>query len=620
MATIRRLYAYAASLAALEVWLWSLVSLLTKALKGNAWQRPENLAGALAGFLIGLPVFALHWRWVQREAASEPEERASAVRAWALYLALALTWGMVFHAAAALLGRALETALPLPVGARLFPDIGWARATALLLVYAPVGWYFSRVLAADSAAPAEARATARRWYRLVWLSYGLVWLALGLQQTLTVFAPPPGIFSRALLTKFAAQGVVLLAGGLTVWAWWGRQWWRAAWRDEAGRRSTVPVGFLMLWALVGLSVSLVVLGAAIARLLLLAFGDVASAYVSTRLVLTVGVPWLAVWLGAQWGLARFLRAWEAPRRAGAYRTLLSIIAFGGLATVSGGVLALLNHLTAAWFGNLSGHGALAAGITLLLLGLPLWALPWRALQAEAQADAAARHTPLRRGYLYLVLFVALLGLMGFATALTFQVLRAVLGGRFSTRQFVFAAGMAAWAGGVLLYHALVLRADRRATGDRTAERLAAFRVLLLAAPDASWPQALRAAASLPALALASLADAPPESADFAAVVLHEDDLLRLPAAWQTWLAAFPGTRVVVPAAERSPWVWTPPEGSPARGAAKALRALALGKQPPQCQTSTLWRILGYVGIFALVSWALGMIVPFLIMLAAQGMR
>ncbi len=617
MATIRRLYAYAATLAALEVWLWSLVSLLTKALKGNAWQRPEGLAGALAGFLIGLAVFVFHWRWVQREAEAELEERTSVVRAWALYLVLLLTWGMVFHAAAALVGRGLETSLALPDWKRVFPSMGWERSVALLLVYAPVGWYFGRVLEADGETPSEARELARRWYRLLWLSYGLLWLALSLQQILSVFAPPRGVFARSALTSDAAQGVVLLAGALAVWVGWGRRWWDEMFRVESERQSAVPVGFLALWALAGLAVGLVVLGAAVNRLLLHAFGDVADVYVSTRLVLTVGVPWLAVWLGAQWGLRRFVQAWEAPRRAAVYRALLSVIAGSGLAAVSAGAAALLNYLTSAWFGELSGHLALAAGITLLLIGLPLWVLPWRALQAEARADAAARHTLLRRGYLFLVLFVALLALMGFATVLTFQVLRALLGGAFSLRQFAFSVGMALWVGGVLVYHALVLRADRRTVREGVAARLAAFRVLALAEPEAPWLQALRAAPPLPPLEVLSPTAPPPTQQEaFAAVVVRADDLPRLPAAWQAWLADFAGARVVLGAEGRGVWLWA---DDPAV-AASALRTLATGKRPPSHQISTLWRVLGYVGIFALVSWVVGLLVPFLAMLATVGMH
>jgi hypothetical protein len=67
------------------------------------------------------------------DAARREEERRAAVRAGALYVALALAWAPAFQAAAALLARGLQQVLPVPEGTLLSPAISGTRAAAVLL-------------------------------------------------------------------------------------------------------------------------------------------------------------------------------------------------------------------------------------------------------------------------------------------------------------------------------------------------------------------------------------------------------------------------------------------------------------------------------------------------------
>ena len=621
MASLRRLYTYGAALAALEAWLWSLVSLTTKALRGALWARPEDLAGALAAFIIGLPVFVFHWRWAQRDAAAREEERHAAVRAGALYLALALAWGPAFHAAAALLARGLEGLLPLPQWTTLFPGLSWQRAVAVLVLHSLVGGYFAFVLREDTRAGlTDAQAIARRWYRYLWLSYGVVWLWLGVHDFLSVFAPPDDLFASLVLNKFVAQGIVFAAGGLLIVVGWGVRWWRESLSGPRDRQSAVIAGFLVVWTLAGLAVAVAAVGVAVQRALSVLLGDAYRLYPPARTALVAGVPSLALWLAAQRGLARFASAWEAPRRASLYRLMLSTIALAGLFVLSGGVVSLLSYLSGVWFATLQDHVRLAAGFTWAVFGLALWALPWRALQAEAEADETARRTLLRRAYLYFVLFVALMAAMGFATGATFEVLRALLGAPFHGRGFVFALGMTLWAAAVLVYHARLLWEDRRADAARSEARVRAFRVLALSAtPDAPWLEALQVEGEGPTVVARTVADAPPTEETFGAVVLGEDAWLALSPAWQRWLAAFEGERIMLPR-EDDRWLWL--HGPHARRTApKLLHDLALGKRPTPGRPSGVWLILAYLGIFSLISWALGIALPFVLgLLFAGGMR
>ena len=90
MKTIRRLYFYAIALVSLEVVLWGLINLLRTALAGDIVPGVETLAQALALVLVGVPIFILHWTWIQRTAQRDEEEHTATLRAVFLYGALLL--------------------------------------------------------------------------------------------------------------------------------------------------------------------------------------------------------------------------------------------------------------------------------------------------------------------------------------------------------------------------------------------------------------------------------------------------------------------------------------------------------------------------------------------------
>ncbi len=615
MATARRLYVYGVVLVALETWLWGLSGVFTQALEGSIRWRADALAGALAGFLIGLLVFGLHWYWAQREAAADAEERHSAVRAWAVYAALLLTWGVAFHAAAAMLARMLEDVIPHLLTADLFPEMTWERAVAVMVPQALMGWYFDRVVAAWGDDLTDDQALARRWYRFAWLSYTAVWLILGLQFLLDALLPVQGVTSMSRASHHAAQGVVLAVSGAVLWGVWARRWWREIFRDDRERNSEVVAGFLMLWALAGLAVALTVLAIAVnavLQLLLHAGGSREDVYDAARRVMVVGVPWGLLWLSARSGLAAVLRTWEDARQATAYRLLLSVVALAGLGVTSSAVLSLAAYVTDAMFANAAGRDTLAVGLTMALFGLPLWVMPWRALQAEARADASLAQSLLRRGYLYLVLFVALLAGMGFATALVFQVLKGALGGSFKARAFFFSLANALWAAGLLVYHARVLQRERKQLLAARAEAPTVKVLALTVSPEETWPEALQVERLPLALSTRALSEPPPEEADYGAVLLSKDALLALPAPWQAWLRAFEGERLVLSGGEETGWLWLGARGSTAASVRKTLRALAEHKRISGETCSLKWKVLGYVGIFALVSWAGGFVLSLLL--------
>lgn len=85
MISIRRWYTLIASALSLQVVVWALISLLRGLLPPGTRADIEDLSLGIAVVIIGLPLFLVHWRWAQRSAAGDVEERASTLRRLYLY-------------------------------------------------------------------------------------------------------------------------------------------------------------------------------------------------------------------------------------------------------------------------------------------------------------------------------------------------------------------------------------------------------------------------------------------------------------------------------------------------------------------------------------------------------
>ncbi len=167
-AAIRRLYSYmlaAIGLAAFLVGLGGVASVLIRAL-GEAVVSStlkEQLAGATAAVIVGLPLWLRPWRRVQATARSEgeagAEERRSFVRKLYLYVVLLATGVTVITSAVYLVYRAVSWLLGATVPAgQLGTDL--AQATAFALIAGAAWIAHGLVLRADGS-QSEAVQTAR---------------------------------------------------------------------------------------------------------------------------------------------------------------------------------------------------------------------------------------------------------------------------------------------------------------------------------------------------------------------------------------------------------------------------------------------------------------------------
>ena len=607
MQSLRRLYLYAVAFVSLEVVLWGSIGLARSFFdRGSAVGSANQLAQALSLILVGVPVFLLHWWLAQRQALREPGERSALLRAIFLYGVLSVTLVPVANNTLSLLDRLLATLFGIaPTLAPLGGMQTFSDNLIAISLNALAAVYFYTVLVADwKAGPlGDEYAGVRRLYRYLGLVYWLVLAGIGAQRILEYLLRLVFQAARPDLTLLSS-GLALLLVGIPLWLLTG--WIISRSLDEPGERPSllrwvVLIGLVLVSALVGLFSLLIVLQVALEEVL--GRGTAPAELIDeVAMTLSIAVPFGLVWLYYNLllrdekvyvsGLAlpeikRFLLL----RRIQAY-----VMTLFGLAAVVLGLQVLLNDLLDLVLpGGMDWELGLIEGISFglaaLIIGLPVWILNWRPLAREAKAEGEAgdeaRRSVIRRGYLYLVLFAGVMGVMFSAGALIYQLLRAVLGESESDLMFqalaqlktmlVFAA--------LLAYHAWMLRQDNRLIERLLARRRAQYPVLVLAPSQEGFAETLvaalqREAPGLPVAVHPIEGGAPDETFSAAEAVILPSDLLVKPSeALRLWLAAYDGKRLVIPVSSED-WQWV--QGgqalpAQARRAARLARRLAEGE-------------------------------------------
>jgi len=643
MITIRRLYLYAVSFVSLLVVLWGVIGLVRSIFAGaEIGGGVSQLAGALSLILVGVPVFLIHWALVQRYALKDVEERSARLRAFFLYGSLLALLVPAVQNLLALLNRAFLSALGQPAFRAM---IGGGQSLSdnlvAILLNVAVAVYFYTVLLADwRASPlGEGYPDTRRLYRYLWMLYGLAMVVFGTQQVLGYLLEvwqSTGIGTQLLL----ANGLALLLVGTPLWVFaWGRI--QRSLVEPVEAQSLFRPVVLYVLAFVGMGATLVSAGFVLYGVLRLAFGALDA------LVLLLGeisAPLsVAVSFGLLWAYyGRILRVEmnalpDEPRRAELKRLYYYILSLAGLVATFIGLQLLLAFLLDVILSQQVVWGAalrrnLAAALSTLVIGLPLWVVAWRPMLREAAAEGEAgdrsRRSMVRKGYLFLVLFAAVLGVMFSAGALLFQLLSAVLGdppqdlllasARMLTLVLLF--------GLVVAYHWQALRGDNRIAERSLARRHAQFPVLVLAPDQGDFARVVvnaleRDVAELPVAVHNYNQGAPDETLSAARAVILPSELLARPSeAMRLWLQGFEGPRLVVPT-QAMGWHWLFGGGRSfadlARQAARLVRQLAEGEEITQPRGASGWMIVVYIlaGLFALE--ILGLVLSFVASLFFQ---
>lgn len=613
MKSIRRLYFYLVAFISIEVVLWGLVSLLRSMVDDTISDGAEALAGALSLILVGVPIFLVHWLWAQRVSARDEEEQSASIRAVFLYGILLATLIPVAQNLLSFIDRALvqSTGLGVERAFRAFSEQSIGDNLIAIGMNLIVAAYFWNVLRGEwlTLPDKENFSDVRRLYRYIWMLYGLLLTVFGAQQVLRFLFYVPGDVLGEMGREVVINGIALLIVGTPIWVY--------AWRliqgslsDPAEMGSLLRLVILYLLALGGVITVISAVFLVVNTILNALLGqDTSFAQFLGEISgpISIGIPLGMVWAYYGFWLNRHIEAVsDRVRQAGMKRLYNYILAFIGLVVAFVGVATLFNFLidVITDFGiafNDALRENLTSSLSSLIVGLPLWLLMWRPMQAEALAQGEmgdhARRSILRKTYLYLALFAAVIGGMATAAWLVYELLRLVLTGdggsnfintvlNLAQLLFLFIV--------VLMYHLNVLRGDGASTADALAEKQNAYAVLVVDSGNGFLDSVRSALAKLGSKVHVTVTDpeVKPEGS-FNAILLNGDLAVNAP----EWIRSFRGSRIVVQN-EAKDIVWT----EDAVQAARSVQKLAEGEEIQKEKTSrSPFRVVVYVfaALFAL---------------------
>lgn len=456
LATIRRLYFYLIATISLLVGLSGLLSLLE--VLSEVWLGDVGVAVNTASYvrevvarsggmlLVATPIFLIHWRYIQR-LNTVPTEANSGIRKFFLYLISAITlgWG------AALTGELLEGVTGLLLGIPIAESDIWPGRWLFLLLGILINGalfiYFQRQLHADGDWGQE-KGWAGTWRRLYLAVVGLVSLSLfitgfGVLLETVLQAILPG--SDRDVGEYWARGRLsmsfsILVIGAFVWRFNWRNWQQIIEADPADGKTALRRVYLYGSVIISAIATLVPATVLLRVVLIYLFGasntNQSTGDLATPLAfLPIGfVLWQWHWRLIQKEAASY---GDTPESASVRRIYYYTVAAIGLILTWFGLVEILRVLLDLFtsFKTVIGGSflaeQLATGLSLLAVGVPVWAFHWRTVQSVARRpDAvgeAERSSWPRRLYLYGVALVGALIILYYLTTVVYRILLMLLG-------------------------------------------------------------------------------------------------------------------------------------------------------------------------------------------------
>ena len=495
--SVRRFYFYLVALVGLLVGVGGAYYIVGFALEALVGERViassrEPLAIGLSLAIVGLAVWAVHWRQIQRSRA-RPAEANALLRSLYVYLVLAIAGAFLLVVGYEIVRWLLGIGSGAPI-----ETSSWSFA----IVWGVVWVYHWRV---GSDAPAAPPALAvRRLYIYGAAAVALIVGAAGLGMAIfaVLDAGYHAVFGSAgllapgerLWDETMISGLALAISGLAAWSlhWLG---------FGAGAESALRQAYAYAAALLGGYLVAMVAVIALARLPLgwLLGGPPVPAAEH----FAAAPNWIATFAvgAAVWLYHRAVLRGEADRsplgaRAAARAYTYPLAGFGLAAVALAVGIAgeqLLESLLRSDDGILTGAGAgadaIATSIALALAGTPVFLGYWRLAQRRAGApDGAEQSAPARKIFVFGILGITALTLIGSLSFLLYALLSDVLEGEFGIR-FLYEGrgGVAAIAATlpVLLYYWAVYRRDREREPVRARVRRREVAVLLAPGGDAA---------------------------------------------------------------------------------------------------------------------------------------
>jgi hypothetical protein len=512
MKTIRRLYFYAVALISVEVVVWGTINLLRSIFNANKIvDNTSTLAQALSLILVGVPIFLVHWLWAQRVSAKDDEEKNATVRAVFFYGILLGALIPAVQNLLALIDRTFLSAANLFASRAIFGGSQtWVDNLIAIIINLLIAAYFWNILKEEwrTLPETENFAEIRRLYRFIWMLYGLLMIIFGAQQALDyAFTFSAQNVLGAVGRETVVNAIALMVVGAPIWFF--------SWRilqdvlaDPAERESYLRLGILYVLSLGGVIVVLSAGGSLIYMILKHLLGDgktFAEFMQNIGGPISIGVPFGVVWAYyGKWLEQQFSFDEDAPSRAGKQRLYSYILSLLGLATTFFAIASLFSVVidllfTRSYLSSSGFASALSSALAALVVGLPLWLMTWRPVQADALEEGSvgdhARRSVIRKTYLYLVLFASVIGGMISGGTLIFTLINSVLGGSSSTGDVaksalnslqVFALFVV-----LLLYHLSALRKDGAARADELESKQEGFKLVVLDNSDGRFGESVQ---------------------------------------------------------------------------------------------------------------------------------
>lgn len=571
MKTIRRLYVYLVTLISLEVVVWALINLARSIFETGISLSTETLAGGLAFILVGLPVFFFHWWLAQRDAQRDEDERSSGVRAFFLYAAWTVLAVPVVQSVLSILLRNLASVLDVSGSGLAFGyEQNLSDNLIAMLVNIVLAVYFQRVITQDwQTEETGSLALMRRINRYFWMlySFGLMYSGIIL-LLLFITEDVIGGVSAALV-----NGLSFALVGAVIWFYV----WRIIQRslsDTVEKFSRLRLTIFYALSLLGALATLVPAAFILSVFLNGLFGasEVWGNFITENsIAIAFLIPSATFWFYFRRILWQDIEA--APQlseRAAQRRVYYYVLSLAGLAATFVGLYELATWAIEMFVPPREmwepfPRQQLANILAALAVGLPVWLLDWRAVQAELlpgdeQSDHASRSI-LRRGYLYLILLVGVIGTMISAGIMLFELIQVALGNgdEYSTQVILELAALLVLFVIFSFYHWRFLRSDGQRISQALAKKHAAFPVVVFETGDDQFSAGVRraleeVAPSMPVL-VQQMGEPFAEEIEAAAVAVLPSPVLTDPTEqMREWLAQFSGTRLVLPIEDQN-WLW-----------------------------------------------------------------
>jgi len=229
-------------------------------------------------------------------------------------------------------------------------------------------------------------------------------------------------------------------------------------------------------------------------------------------------------------------------------------------------------------------------------------MTWRPMQAQALEEGDqgdhARRSVIRKTYLYVVLFAAVIGGMVSAGTLIFTLINSFLGGETSnfTKSTLNSLQVLILFGVLLQYHLSALQKDGAARADVLESKQESYKLLVLDNSDGKFGEAVKVAFAKRApkvqLTVVNIKDGVPADLKADAVILPGSLALSPQGNVGAWIQSFGGSRLIVPD-EAAGILWLNDFGQ----AADLAKALAEGQEiRPQsaARATSAWTYVAYV--------------------------